>query len=286
VYVRIVASMMALLAFEGLPCFAVEPADDRPLAIPADTPAPTRPPPELDAPVPLPSGASSGPGSEVEVRPSQNAPKPKPQRPSNDRPSYLHLDAGYRVLWNQGGLMPVRQGPDFWRQRPHMLHASVGGLVGKKFYFGSRLEAPVNRARGTLPFVAEARFGWWDMALGPPEPKGSFKPIAGTAVTYLGARWVHGYFKGTGQEWAGTGSAGGLILGYTRSAPFGKATIVSDSQFSLYFLGWRDRNEFPVGLLNQRISVGFHPVFLDVQFRLDPALGQELSVGLSMQSLF
>ncbi len=255
-------------------------AEDPPLAIPADTPAP-RAPPSGTTPVPTPDAGS--PGSDIEVRPSVNA--PKPGRTSDRQTSFVHVDAGYRLQMAPNGLMPIRQGTG-WGPRPHLLHGSVSGLLQGDIYVGAAFEYTLNRAQGTLPFVAEARVGWWDNLVDEPERRGGFGTLPGLALTYVGARVVHDYYRGIGREWAGVGASGGLVLGYLRAAPFGKATVVSDSQFSLYLLGWKERTDFPLGLLNQRISVGFDPVFLDARFRFDPALGQEWSIGLSMQSIF
>lgn len=256
------------------------PPPDEPLAIPAGAPVPEPRPPRPDR---APDGDPDDLGT-VEYRPSANAPKQrKPDEPTS---RFVHADIGYRLIWTNNALMPIRTRAGTLNQRPHMLHATVGGMLDKSFYMAGSFEAPINRAQGTFPFVAEARFGWWDNVLGEPERRGAFGTLSGVAVTYIGARWVSDYYRGRGQEWAGTGDAGGLVLGYLRSAPFGKLTVVSDSQFSLYLLGWKERPDFPLGLLNQRISVGFDPVFLDARFRMDPALGEEWSVGLSMQSLF
>ena len=62
--------------------------------------------------------------------------------------------------------------------------------------------------------------------------------------------------------------------------------MITDSQFSLYLVGWKERADFPLGLLNQRLSIGFDPVFIDARFKADPGTGTELSVGVSMQSMF
>ncbi|TVQ93152.1 MAG: hypothetical protein EA397_05095 [Deltaproteobacteria bacterium] len=260
------------------PAAAQSPAeDDRPLAIPSDTSTP-----EPRAPKPDDSR-----DQDYSYRPSPNAPKVKePRAGRSESNSFLHTDVGYRLIWSRNSLMPIRQRAGALGDRPHMMHGLVGGMMDRKLYAAVSYEMPVNYGQGSFPFVAEARFGWWDNFFGEPERRGAFGAIAGTAITYVGVRWVHDYFRGSGREWAGTGSAGGLVLGYTRSAPFGKLTIVSDSHFSLYLLGWSERPDFPLGLLNQRISVGFDPVFLDVRFRFDPGTGDEISVGLSMQSLF
>ena len=279
------SASVAVVALLGLaaaapPAFAQDGASsDAPLAIPADTPVP-----QPSAPRPEPSEPTVG---DVEYRPSQNAPKPGAgQTRAGEQTRFLHIDAGYRINWSPNGLAPIRQNVGAWGNRPHLIHGTVAGMFDKKVYAGASFEHALNRASGTFPLVLEARVGWWDHLLGEPERRGSFGTLPGVAVTYVGVRWVHQHYRGIGGEWAGTADAGGLVLGYLRAAPFGKLTVVSDSQFSLYVLGWKERQQFPLGLLNQRISIGFDPIFIDARFRVDPALGEEYSVGLSLQAIF
>lgn len=272
---------LALLALTALlaavDARATDDSEDRPLAIPADT----------STPEPRPERRDSQSDKDYTYRPSSNAPTSKgPSKQQSPSTSFVHADVGYRMIWSNNGLMPTRQGPGALGSRPHMMHGLIGGMLDKKLYVAASYEMPINYAQGSFPFVAEARFGWWDNLYGEPERRGGFGAVAGVAITYVGVRWVHDYFRGSGQEWAGIGNAGGLVLGYTLAAPFGKLTVISDSHFSLYLLGWEGRQDFSLGLLNQRISVGFDPIFLDARFRFDPGTGEEWSIGLSMQSLF
>lgn len=250
---------------------------DGPLAIPADTPVPQ----------PLPPADQRRPAGDIEYRPSTSAPKPGSRGGApSDQSRFIHFDAGYRINWSPSGLAPIRQNVGGWGNRPHLIHGTVAGMLDKKIYAGASFEHALNRGAGSFPLVVDARIGWWDHLLGKPERRGAFGTLPGMAVTYVGLRWVHDHFRGIGGEWAGTADAGGLVLGYLRAAPFGKLTVVSDSQFSLYVLGWKERGTFPLGLLNQRISIGLDPVFIDARFRVDPALGEEYSVGLSLQAIF
>jgi hypothetical protein len=248
---------------------------DRPLAIPADTPVPQPRPPGTDR---LPPATG-----DIEYRASQYA--PKLGETSERQTRFTHVDFGYRLQLSRDGLMPIRLG-GAWGDRAHLVHGSFGGMFEKNIYIGGAFEYTLNRAAGTLPMVLEVRGGWWDSLLGEPKRRGGVGMMQGVAVTYVGARMVHDHYRGIGQEWAGTGHAGGLVLGYFRAAPFGKFTVLSDSQISVYLLGWKDRGDFPLGLINQRISIGFDPIFLDARFRVDPALGQEWSIGMSFQAIF
>jgi hypothetical protein len=200
-------------------------------------------------------------------------------------PRYVHLDAGYRLSWFGTPRAPVRIGSD-GRRDAHLLQAAGGVMLPNNLYLGGSFETVINRLPGTFPLVGELRVGWWDNALGAPTERGPFKMLAGTAITYAGIRWVHDHYQGTGGEWAGTADAGGLVLGYTRAAPFGPFTVITESQFTLYLVGWKGRSEFPLGLLNQRLSLGWEPLFLDLRFKADPATGEELSIGASIQTLF
>jgi hypothetical protein len=189
-------------------------------------------------------------------------------------------------VWIGNEFLPTRRSPTGVKARPQLAHVTGGLMFDKNLYASVALETTLNPSAGALPFVAELRVGWWDNAFGAPESRGPFITLPGTSITYVGWRWVHDYYRGPGGEWAFTGDSGGLVLGYTRAAPFGRLTVVTDSQFSLYLVGWKERTSFPLGLLNQRLSIGYDPVFIDARFKSDPATGTELSIGASFQSLF
>lgn len=249
------------------------PADgsDQPLAVPG----PSTPPPDPRTRTTTAPGVRT---TRVPRGPTSSAPPP---RPDTD-PLFL-LDTGYRQVFIGQPYAPTGDGLGPY---PSLVHATGAALLDKNILVGGSFEMPLNPLRGSLPFVMEARVGWWETAWGEPVRRGPLRLLPGTKVTYVGVRWVRDHFRGAGGEWGGRGDAGGLVLGYAYAAPLGRMTVVTDSQFSLYLLGWKGRNTLPVGLLNQRLSIGFDPVFIDVRFRSDPATGEELSVGLSFQSLF
>lgn len=243
---------------------------------PLAVPGPGTPPPRTTPQGPAnPTVTTAAPTPDV-----PQATAEEPERP------LVHVDAGYRLLWIGNQYLPTRRSPRGEKARPHVLHATAGMMFDKNVYAGLHFETTANPAAGSFPMVAEARIGWWDNAFGEPQMRGPFQTLPGVAVTYVGWRWVHDYYRGPGGEWAFTGDSGGLVLGYTRAAPFGSLTVVTDSQFSLYLVGWKERADFPLGLLNQRLSIGFDPVFIDARFKADPATGTELSIGLSMQAMF
>lgn len=276
---------------------------------PTEPPAQTVPPPPDDAtdkPLAVP-----GPARPVDddpyARPRNVAPRasrastvPRAPEPSEaaepvkePRTHYAHLDTGYRLLWFGNGYIPTPTNASGVVERPHMAHLGGGAMFPQNLYLGGYGEVVLNPSAGTLPFVGEVRIGWWDNAFGKPEQRGLFgrrgpnlNTLSGTAITYVGWRWVHDHYRGVGGAWAGTADAAGLVLGYARSAPFGVLTVTTDSQFSLYLAGWKNRSGFPLGLLNQRLSIGWDPIFLDVRFKADPATGNELSIGASMQGIF
>lgn len=223
------------------------PESDRPLAVPA----PGRPPPDVEEDVP-------------------------PRRLG-------HFDVGYRLLWRSNDQVPIqgRLGP-----RPHLIHATGHALLEKSVLLGASFETTLDPMRGSQPFVLDLRIGWWDGAFAGSQPRGPIRTLPGTRMTYVGWRIVHDHYRGRGGAWAGESSAAGLVAGYTYSAPLGRLTVTTDSQFTLYLLGWKGRSDLPVGLLNQRVSLGFDPLFIDVRFRADPGTGEELSVGVSLQGLF
>lgn len=256
----------------------------QPLAVPAPTPSPGTVP-DGEAPTgvrPAPGTVSTG----VRPAPPPISPvHPKPEADPDPPQPYIHVDAGYRFVWLGQVNAPTRgtdtDGPPW----PQLIHGQVSGLFNKNIMASVNYEMAANPARGAFPFVLEARVGWWDNVFGESERRGPFHTLPGVSMTYVGWRWIHDHYRGSGGEWAGTSDAGGLVLGYTRAAPFGRLTVITDSQFSLYLAGWKNRSEFPLGLLNQRLSVGWDPIFVDARFKTDPGTGTELSVGLSFQSI-
>ncbi|MFK7930912.1 MAG: hypothetical protein AB8H79_22195 [Myxococcota bacterium] len=266
---------------------------EAPLAVPASTPAPPATGAQSGAPpLPLRTPARTGvrPAPERAQQTSTGAPLNPALRGSNEpdptgEPSFF-VDAGYRVVWIGDVNIPTRRTPSGEPARAHLIHGQFTALLDKNISLGLTYEMPANGSRAAFPFVAEARIGWWDNAFGEPVRRGPFQTLPGMAMTYVGWRWVHDHYRGRGGEWAGTADAAGLVLGYTRAAPLGRLTIVTDTQFSLYLAGWKNRAEFPLGLLNQRLSFGFDPIFIDARFRTDPATGSEISAGVSFQSMF
>jgi len=239
-----------------------------------------------DRPLAVPGPATDPPGTpstgRAPVRTTRVPGAPAAKRPPPDRdPTLFMVDAGTRLVWLGPVYAPTGGGLG---GRPVFMHASASALLDKNVMTGLSFEAPLNARPGSFPFIAEARVGWWENAFGQPAMRGPFRTLPGVKATYVGVRWVYDHFQGAGMEWSGKSSTGGLVLGYAYAAPFGELTAVTDTQFTLYLLGW-NRNAFPVGLLNQRLSLGYDPVFLDVRFRVDPGTGTELSIGLSFQTL-
>ena len=264
-------------------------------APPADAPPVVKPDPAATPQGPLAVPGPAGPPpttpGKVATAPGITPAAPPPTEPGEpaeaerERP-LLHVDTGYRLVWIGNEYLPTRRSPQGQKARPHLMHVTAGAMFDKNVYAGLHFETAGNPAAGTFPMVLAARVGWWDNAFGEAEKRGPFLQMPGVAITYVGWRWVHDYYRGQGGEWAFTGDSGGLVLGYTRAAPFGKLTVVTDSQFSLYLVGWKERADFPLGLLNQRLSIGFDPVFIDARFKSDPGTGMELSIGASMQAMF
>jgi len=174
---------------------------------------------------------------------------------------------------------------------PHFAHATVGAIFDNKLQMTGAVQLNVNPSRNKLPMVMSLRFGFAEFVMGQPRERGPFSVMQGYAHSYLGVRWVHDYELGGGAWSLATADAAALEIGYTRAAPFGEFTIISDSQFALYVFGWKNWcrsgcDKLPLTLLNQRLSVGYDPVFIDVRFRQDPVLGPDLSLGMSMQTIF
>jgi hypothetical protein len=190
------------------------------------------------------------------------------------------LDVGFRLDATGNVYLPTEA------RWPALGHIQGAALLRRNAFVGGSFEMLANPRPLAYPFVAEFRVGWWETAFGNPTRRGPFKTLPGLAMTYVGWRWVHDHYTGDGGQWSGTGDAAGLILGYTRAAPFGELTVLTDTQFSLYLLGWKYRESFPLGLINQRLSVGWDPIFLDARVRFDPGTGNELSAGISFQSMF
>ena len=247
-----------------------EDATDQPLAVPG---------PQDRAPTARPD---TGRAPAVQTTRVPTAPRaqgvPRPAKP--DLPLF-QVDAGYRLVWFGSPYAPTGGGLG---GRPQFLHANGNVLLDKNFMTGLSVDMPINARPGFYPFVLEARVGWWENVFGAPGNRGPFGKLTGMKSTYFGLRWVHDHYRGEGGEWAGKTDTGGLIFGYAYAAPFGELTAITDTTFTLYLINW-DRSAFPLGLLNQRIAVGFDPVFLDLRFRMDPGTGSELSLGVSFQTL-
>ncbi|MFT7520336.1 MAG: hypothetical protein ACI9MC_002481 [Kiritimatiellia bacterium] len=262
--------------------------------------APAADAPVADAPVAqTPPTSSSVRGEDLSAPPpvkeadAQPAVAPtartKPRKKSRDHEGPgIVLEVGYKAGWTGMTYAPIaRNTADI----PHFMHGSVGALFDNDLQLTALIDVNVNPARGKVPFVASLRFGFAEFVLGRPTERGPFTVMQGYSHTYVGLRWVHDYELGGGEWSLATADAAAVEVGYTRAAPFGKLTVISDSQFALYVFGWKHWcragcNKLPLTLIDQRLSVGYDPVYLDFRFRQDPVLGPDLSAGVSMRSIF
>lgn len=199
------------------------------------------------------------------------------QRPG---PPFVRLDVGTRLV-AEG--MPYAPSDDRLVALPVLSHVNVSRMFKGGTSLGLGLEFPTPPRSGTLPFVADFRVGIYDYQQG--KPRRRSKWIRYSRV-YLGWRWIHDHYRGSGGEWTGVSDAAGLVLGYITGGMVGQFDAVSESQFTGYFLGWQGRPSVPLSILNQRVSVGIEPIFIDFRLRVDPGTGEEISVGLSVQHLF